>query len=840
LENFLVSYGHTPPRDLIQIMVAKLFVREYAQNRAYVRQALRARHSLWRGGRAGAVRGAHDVAGFLGRRLYQLSPGPEWMGPRLLAPWTGADSVAQSGVDPLKEDDVVLSIDADEYDFHDRAGPQLRIISTMVPFGVGGTVAVHGGVATRYWYDQDQRLVWQGTATTWRNKVYNWTDEHFVLTRGGLWTYLNRVVHFRPDRDHRVVVFVIPLARAPFFVAKLLWGHIRPLARLAPYDAETGTCVVPVPGGFAVGRPGLADTICVPTGVATALVGRDKSKLYLSVAQHIMGYHGQEGLVPAAVVLSAVEALRKHLRIAAPARAAAPEATDLDMHYVANASALSVEEGKRYGRVLLPRYGWYRGAAFFPVHNAENELQAYKGRIADIKNDMAFPEEFEVARSVWIEYLRRTLGELVPDSWDKLEGEFKPAQRARLLKVGHSGIRGFLTTIRAFLKKENYPDPNDPRLIQPCDDEHFVEFSAYVRPFSAGLKELVPWYAFGKSPEEIAERVFHVARSGSTITASDFSRWDGRVSLALVEFELDCYKAVYHSSHHDTIRRLKRAQMDTRVVTPYGTTWRADASRLSGIADTSAANTTTGAFIAFCSWMVAKGWDLGSRTAVRRALKAFEHEGIYGGDDGVTAGVPADVFQTVSARFGVLAKATEHRYNVPFLARVYPDPSADSGSVPDEPRLLSKLHVSSAPADVPAKIALARKVGAMLAEHCDVPGLGDVLRKLADELVAAGQIARADLRGFGASDRPFWSQLFEPGAWPVPPRDLLDACQTYAPERSTWVERVLAEQDLDGMLRHPYPGAPPIRYLHRLAAVVMGEFNVQRGGPIPGTDNLWP
>ena len=171
----------------------------------------------------------------------------------------------------------------------------------------------------------------------------------------------------------------------------------------------------------------------------------------------------------------------------------------------------------------------------------------------------------------------------------------------------------------------------DPRAISQIEGPVKLAYSQFIYALSDALKGF-EWYAFGKTPRKIAERIAQLCfRAESHADNTDYSRQDGRVNEVVRLFERMLMLALFHPSFHVEMLKLMRSQTGLRARTTFGVKYDTGYARASGSPETSAFNTILNAFIAYLAFRMTR--------VDGRYLKpeeAWARLGIYGGDDSLT------------------------------------------------------------------------------------------------------------------------------------------------------------------------------------------------------------
>eukprot|EP00918_Siedleckia_nematoides_P074311 GHVU01162364.1.p1 GENE.GHVU01162364.1~~GHVU01162364.1.p1 ORF type:complete len:848 (-),score=47.26 GHVU01162364.1:460-2643(-) len=276
------------------------------------------------------------------------------------------------------------------------------------------------------------------------------------------------------------------------------------------------------------------------------------------------------------------------------------------------------DEAKPVGFTYAPPLVDIPGMA--PANCYDSEVAAVKGRVTSVANTVVPPlPRYANWANDFVSSLKR---QLVPlPIGEVIERISAPSKKARAIRClpdvdGGQGPHSF----QAFVKKEFYNSAKDPRLISNMPGTHNLHLSTFTLPMSDELKQH-PWYGPGKTPAEVEERLAHLA--GQPLIATDYSRFDGRVSEWL---ERNVVHALLVQSFTDpTLATRLDWEMTAGGRTMGGVKVPAGPHRKSGSAITSVGNTLINAFVAYSSFR-----DVGLPHDV-----SLDSLGIYLGDDGV-------------------------------------------------------------------------------------------------------------------------------------------------------------------------------------------------------------
>ncbi len=320
------------------------------------------------------------------------------------------------------------------------------------------------------------------------------------------------------------------------------------------------------------------------------------------------------------------------------------------------------------------------------------------------------------------------------------DNQSKPAQR-RILDEAQHGQRD--RRAKNFVKREAYQKVNDPRVISQINGVDKMEYSAYLYAF-ADLIKCQDWYAFSKNPKEVAERVALIAEFAEWLDNTDFQRMDGRVGKAARLLEQIVMFKAFRPEYHLELHDLMKNQFCLRGAMGAGVKYDTGYARSSGSPETSAFNTMLNAFIMYLAFRRTRN-HLGGWLTPK---EAWSRLGLYGGDDGLTAGLGKAEAEWASKAMGQkleLERTMRGGMGVSFLSRRYgPDVwFGDSNSCCDIARQLSKFHVTvHLPSNVTPVDKLREKAFAFSLTDRNTPVIGEFVRKVLQEY----PLAKADFK----------------------------------------------------------------------------------------------
>jgi len=304
------------------------------------------------------------------------------------------------------------------------------------------------------------------------------------------------------------------------------------------------------------------------------------------------------------------------------------------------------------------------------------------------------------------------------------ERQSRPSQRAILAEAEHTTSNG---TTRQFIKREAYGSVNDPRGISTICGPDKRDYARYMYAFTEEVMKPQEWYAFGKTPLEVATRVADVAQGAKINGAKkDFSRMDGRHGNVLHLFERKVYTAAFDPKYHAELLELMDKHHHLRAKTVFGIEYRTEYHRLSGGADTSCGNTLDTAYIAYLTYRMQK----------LEPDEAWAKLGIYGGDDGFDTDVIPSIAAKAAALVGQKLDLETVEFGKPgvaFLARRYgPDVwFGTKDSCCDIRRQLAKFHLTvNLPGNVTKQQKLQEKSFSFALSDKNTPIIGEFVQKV--------------------------------------------------------------------------------------------------------------
>lgn len=382
--------------------------------------------------------------------------------------------------------------------------------------------------------------------------------------------------------------------------------------------------------------------------------------------------------------------------------------------------------------------------AFAPVIDLAAEQVCVRSRVTEIqhKEDIT-PDAFTmIAMNEFVHHLTYDYNGsriiLHPVEQDEVFAkQSRPSQTRILNEAVRSGPR-VSRHAKCFVKREAASKvAMQPRNITQINAVDKLDWSQICYAIAEHIKTF-PWYAFGKTPKEIAEEVRDLCVQDGVKAAvlSDFSRMDGRTSSVLRMLERRLCLA-WFPDYISEIDRLLQSQQHLDATCTFGTTFETLWSRLSGSPETSIFNTIAAAFVAYLAirmtFIPGSTLHWGQKD---NGVEAFERLGIYGGDDGFTMDVNPEAYEKAAKRVGQLLTYDVIKNGEPglmFLARWYGEQvwHGDPSSCCDLLRQLSKFHATRVlPPGVTSITKLVEKAQSFYLTDPNTPIIGKFCEKV--------------------------------------------------------------------------------------------------------------
>jgi hypothetical protein len=602
--------------------------------------------------------------------------------------------------------------------------PRVYLISSFQPSAVA-----HNGREFSFCFRADQTVDYSVTGGGgYQHRVWNLSRDVLSVQSwdySGLITYNTYNVDRRSTGPHHELVLLTPCVTitSRFFVPSDL-VPVAPLRRLAPCVGEFNILEFQRLGGRfrSYGRPGefISNEISVEDDSALAGQARTSTAKFSSAAakSHL-------GDRPSRDLITLVEYHRAHQTIQA------------DLLYPVEGSVRTFQfEPESFepdaDPMMVPFCRPLYDGCFCPARARSSDQRFVDGRLNEVAPGELVLTDFMLrCMEEFAALLFPEPGVLRPTSVEEVfNRQRRPTQQRILEFAAEAGGIGAEGPIESFIKVEAYADLNDPRGISTIPGKTKLEYSRFLYAFSEHLLTF-SWYAFGKTPLEIANRVATICRTASTVVNTDLSRFDGRVSNVLRHLDQLVMMRAFSTKYHAEMLVLMGNQFQQKGVTRFGVKYDTMMSRLSGSPETAAFNTMANAFMAYLTYRSTRlaGAFIGPR-------EAFARLGIYGGDDGLTADVKPALYMKACASVGQVLEIEEIRlgsFGVTFLSRFYsPDVwFGETSSMCDVRRQISKLHASVAlPPSVTPMMKLHEKLTGYYMTDRETPIIGELATRM--------------------------------------------------------------------------------------------------------------
>jgi hypothetical protein len=301
----------------------------------------------------------------------------------------------------------------------------------------------------------------------------------------------------------------------------------------------------------------------------------------------------------------------------------------------------------------------------------------------------------------------------IPVDDDELyERQNRPSQR-HIIEMGVDKVLS--NNVCSHMQKaETYGEIKDPRCISIVEHSNKITFSKYCYAVSQFLKQET-WYAFAKTPLDIAETVASICSSSDIVQCTDAKRMDGNKGVVPRVLEMELWKTLFPYELHDEIEDYLERQRYAPVYTSQcGETpafkYCSQNAQLSGGANTSNSNTCDMAFLNWLAYYFDNGKD------PQKAVKLLRTKAIVAGDDNLAGDVSMNSLTGAGKLLGYPLTGetyTQGQEGINFISRIYGPYvwGGDPCSHTDIPRALAKLHTAPRmPANVTASMKLDQKL----------------------------------------------------------------------------------------------------------------------------------
>lgn len=599
---------------------------------------------------------------------YQMSSRDQTSGKRGERTYYWAKDVcALPQYDEVEPTDLVSLVDVDYYvDMPTRLAetPLPHVLYTLIPSSAGRTTSEYS-----YSFNSKSEIEYKVRGgASYCHPLWNWCVDWFTVTKftwfGLPYKTVTYDVSMRRIGEDKAIVLLAPMRVHNGLGAIFAWLMGRPLERL----------VTAIPGGFtkvsifgevkevSVARQGVETSCTVEADVFNTL----KSTKYVSPSQKLTLYQVKQA-VP--------EELKDSAAILNDYFLYAQDAPVADLYHIEPPTMVQFgfqtpDPADKPAMVAFCKP--FVPPAFVPINNKDSNDQAIKGRVQ-------FPREqaetilggFKMTQTK-LNALNEFVCRLVPEPgrhspMDHLEiaaRQVKPGQKRDLNDAGF--VEKFTGIVTSFMKKEAYGKPTDPRNITTFPAKVKIDYAAFMYPLMDYMKRY-DFYAFGKTPFDVAQRVAQLCVGAQRVSCPDISRMDGFVNHFARTIERAVGLRFFAPEHAAEFTRTHEESFGNTGITSDGTRYEQGFSRGSGEMGTSVWNTIINLFMIFyAKYMEVSDFDA--------AWAFLQSSAIAGGDDSVVGDIPPAHLIRAAQHVGFILKCptyTRGQVGVNFLARIY-------------------------------------------------------------------------------------------------------------------------------------------------------------------------
>jgi len=613
------------------------------------------------------------------------------------------DASAEPQFDVADDTHVVSLIDVDYYvDMPEHLAYEAKphLLYTVQPETAG---RLNGEYS--YSFDSTGRLNWKvAGGASYTHKIWNYGIDCFLVTRTIFGIPYKAVMYdvqarrLSPDKQ---VVLLAPIRIFYGLSAIIAWYMSPTLNRLDPVIGKFAKVTCYSPEGKTVSvAPLNTETSCtIPSYVFDSLL----STRNISPQMKLNAYQTKSMVshIPK-------EALDAHKDIIAPFLTEFLNTT-IDrnvepMHIVPTPlmTQVAFETPDPTDKPVLNAFAKPFGVppAFVPVKNKASSDQSIIGRVLLPREQVqTILGEFKMTpfkQQCLEEFVARLIPEphlAIPYDFQAVaEKQIKPGQKRDLLEAGLLGIVGRI--VKTFMKAEAYGKPTDPRNISTFSSKTKIEYAHYIYPLMDHMKQY-PFYAFGRTPRQVADRVAGICSVSGIVACPDIHRMDGFVNNFSRQLEKAVGCRFFAPSYVSGFVEAHDLSHGNVGVTTHGFRYEQEDTRGSGEMGTSVWNTIINLFMIFYAKALANNRDYESAWLFLHAYV------IAGGDDGLIGDMGDEILVRAARDIGFILKCPIYSRDtadigVNFLARIY-GPEVwlgDPNSMCSLRRQLEKLHLT--------------------------------------------------------------------------------------------------------------------------------------------------
>jgi hypothetical protein len=600
--------------------------------------------------------------------------------------WWAKDVTTVPLDDPVLKNDLVVMVDVDYYveltEFLCHTDQPLLLYS----FQPKAVSEAKGEFV--FTFENDKVLYSVSGGACYNHQVWNYSVDVFTVSYG--LTTKSFIVERKKANDHHEYILLVPMGKwrgIGSLFARLLGSDS--LERLSISHGAFNVMDVHTGDGMirSVGRQGTYNCATIPTKSFDAIesVVRNSS---IKVGNAVMQSWVDNDKHAATVLVDYFNSRPISIKfpvVYTPAQGIKRYQFVDESGYDADSASLMVP----FMSPVLP-------TTYVPDKCLSNEKQAVNARVIAPQKDSVDlckqPSKFLIqCMTEYIECIVPIKHEGIPcDVEDVYARQSKPSQQTILVRAENVGPDEQVKSLETFLKAEPYEKPSDPRIITQFGGVSKRDYACFMYPFSDHTTKTCKWYAFGKSPLEIAYGVTEICENAkSSVNCADSVRQDGHVSKLGRDLELGLLVAYFRPEYLEKVTNLQNSQFNRRAVTKMGFKYEYSYQRGSGSGETAVMNSHETKF-----------QDFYARRKLGYSVRdSYDAKGMFGGDDSVAADMPAKSLESASAEIGQRVESNifmKGSFGVNFLSRFYGAEvwNGDASSTCDLPRALSKLHVT--------------------------------------------------------------------------------------------------------------------------------------------------
>lgn len=390
------------------------------------------------------------------------------------------------------------------------------------------------------------------------------------------------------------------------------------------------------------------------------------------------------------------------------------------------------------------------------------------------------------------------------------ERQTRPSQRSILEEAAVTGDN-YKETWGSFVKKETYQKPTDPRNIAVSPPAIKLAYSRFMYAFSDDVMSDQAWYAFNRTPKEIAARVCGIMRRAGHAVLADGNRFDAHVAYFARVLERHLLLRHFAPEHHEALNEAMDEQIAMPGVSAHGRRFNSGLARLSGSLETSNLNSCLTAFTGYCAHR-----NTTVNGVRKNPAQAWADLGVYGGDDSLEGDVNPEELKKSAEIMGQDYEITvvlRGYRGVEFLNRQFgPDVwNGDPSSMSNPARLLSKLWVGPTSLKEPL-VRFGERLSGYYRMDRNSPVIGEITR-VGHELL--GDFTEGELM-------PWAGDIDVDSNWPNEDSGwMMDCFKEFIEDFDfdrfrTWIAAVRASGDKELLLRAPLCTAaaetlPPVK-----------------------------